>query len=150
MFFRKRVALRLLCTHFPLYTHFSLTNPYLIEGSEGFEEKFTNRWSRWWSESKWKWQRRFSGISLFSLSISVGSLRLVSDRCCPLSNSLKKEKERKEKILLRVIDDSEIPQGKILHGKNYRPRLVGETMVENIGSNLVETVSSLSRISRIE
>lgn len=40
--FSKKDCSPLLLPLFPPYSHFSLTKPYLIEGFEGFEEKFTN------------------------------------------------------------------------------------------------------------
>lgn len=86
---------------------------------------------------------------LLILSFYLG--RFLAPHLRSLLPSLKLSKEKKRKKRKNSTQSySEIPQGKILHGKNYRPRLIGETMVENIGSNLVETVSSLSRISRIE
>lgn len=86
---------------------------------------------------------------LLILSFYLG--RFLAPHLRSLLPSLKLSKEKKRKKRKNSTQSySKIPQGKILHGKNYRPRLVGETMVENIGSNLVETVSSLSRISRIE
>lgn len=86
---------------------------------------------------------------LLILSFYLGRFLVPHLRSLLPSLKLSKEKKRKKRKN-STQSYSEIPQGKILHGKNYRPRLVGETMVENIGSNLVETVSSLSRISRIE